>query len=226
MMIHGTIENSERKVYMSSRIDLTGLKFGRWTVIKKVESRKRNDGKTESQYLCRCDCGNEKIIAGKCLSDGSSKSCGCYRSEFQSKRMQSHGMSNTRIYHEWDSMKNRCFNKRPGTESWNGKGIKVCEEWMGKTGFKNFYKWAINNGYSDQLTLDRIDNNKDYSPENCRWADYIIQNNNSSNNVMIEYHGEIKTIAQWAKEYGINYQTLYSRIKRGYEIGNALNKSP
>lgn len=82
----------------------------------------------------------------------------------------------------------------------------------------------MSNGYSDELTIDRIDNNKDYSPENCRWVDYFVQNNNSSNNVRIDYHGENKTIAEWAREYGINYQTLYSRIKKGYEIGFALNK--
>lgn len=205
--------------------DLTGMRFGRLTVVKKVEAYHRKDGKTESRYLCRCDCGTEKILQGRYLTGGDTKSCGCLRSETQRKRRKTHGMTNTRIFHIWDGMINRCRNDRKNTKHWHGKEIEVCTEWLGEHGFNNFYNWSIKNGYAENLTIDRIDVDGNYEPSNCRWVDYGIQNNNSANNVKIEYKGESKTIAEWAKEYGINYQTLYSRLKNGWGIDKALNKS-
>jgi hypothetical protein len=121
-------------------------------------------------------------------------------------------------------MINRCRQKTKYTKYWGGKGITVCDEWQGRNGFENFYKWSIANGYSEDLTIDRIDSNGNYEPNNCRWVDSITQNNNLSNNHCVIYKGEIKTIAQLSREYRINYQTLYSRILKGWDLERALTK--
>lgn len=131
-------------------------------------------------------------------------------------------MTDTRIFHIWDNMKNRCRNNRKDTKYWFGKGITVCPEWQGENGFINFYNWSMANGYTDELTIDRIDSNGNYCPENCRWVTYSVQNNNSSRNTKIECFGETKTISEWATEKGINYRTLYSRITNGWDIERAL----
>lgn len=206
---------------MAHHKDLVGKRFGRWTVIEKTESYRRHDGKTESQYLCKCDCGTMRIRKSKDIL-GSSVSCGCYRSEYMRKKRTTHGMTDTRLFHIWDGMKERCKIDNDSHKHWAGKGISVCDEWLGKEGFDNFQKWAYENGYSDGLTIDRIECSGNYEPGNCRWVDYVVQNNNSANNVRIECFGESKTIAEWAKEYELNYQTLYSRLKHGWGVERAL----
>lgn len=138
--------------------------------------------------------------------------------------MKTHGLSKTRLHIIWHSMLGRC--KYEYTNSYNnygGKGIKVCEEW--EKDFMNFYNWAMSNGYQENLTLDRIDNNKDYSPENCKWSTKIEQANNRKTNKYLEFKGKIKTRAQWCREYGISQTTLYDRLKRGWTIEQALTIS-
>ena len=142
---------------MSGFIDLSGQRFGRWTVLERADDYIRKDGKKDTCYKCLCDCGNEKIIRARYLTCGNSKSCGCYRSEYERNRKTTHGMTNTRIFKIWDGMINRCRNKRENTKHWNGKGINVCDEWQGNNGFINFYNWSMANGYEDSLTIDRKD---------------------------------------------------------------------
>ena len=121
-----------------------------------------------------------------------------------------HGYFGTRIYNTWAHMKQRCYNhKNASFKHYGAKGIKVCEEWQK---FVPFCDWAISNGYDDSLTLDRIDNNKDYSPENCRWVTIEVQNNNKSDTNLITYNGKTQSIAKWAKELNIKYTTLNKRI--------------
>ena len=211
-------------ILLSGFIDLSGQRFGRWTVLERADDYIRKDGKKDTCYKCLCDCGNEKIIRARYLTCGNSKSCGCYRSEYERNRMTTHGMTNTRIFKIWDGMINRCRNKRENTKHWNGKGINVCDEWQGNNGFINFYNWSMANGYEDSLTIDRKDGDKDYCPENCRWVDYYTQNNNSSQNRFICYKGQKKTIGELAREYGLKYKTLYSRINNGMDIEKALTK--
>lgn len=141
------------------------------------------------------------------------------------KKQIRHGMSNTRIHNIWHSMYCRCY--YPSTNQYKhygGKGIKVCEEWKHAEGFINFYNWAINNGYNDKLTLDRIDNEKDYCPENCKWSTSKQQSNHKTNNRIIEYNGIKHTLTEWCDIYKINITTLSDRLRAGLSINEALNK--
>lgn len=133
-----------------------------------------------------------------------------------------HGMSNTRIYREWAGMKARCYckshNKFP---KYGGAGIVVCDEWKE---FLPFYEWALKHGYSDGLTLDRINGNGNYEPDNCRWASYKVQNNNRNINVYVEINGEKKTVTEWSEVYNISPITVFSRIKNGWSPIDAITK--
>lgn len=135
--------------------------------------------------------------------------------------MAKHGMFDTRIYNTWAHMKQRCYNtKNASYKDYGGKGIKVCEEWQD---FIPFYNWSMKNGYNDTLTIDRIDNNKDYSPDNCRWATIEQQNNNKSDTILIQYNGKIQSVAKWSQELNIKYSTLMSRINKGIPLDEAFN---
>ncbi len=127
----------------------------------------------------------------------------------------------TKLYRVWDSMKQRCNNpNRKDYDRYGKRGINYCEEWEK---FRNFKEWAQNNGYGEGLTLDRIDNDKGYSPDNCRWVTHKMQNNNKRNNVYVTIKGRTQTLAQWAEEFGVNYKTVYSRIHRSHwDIVSAL----
>ena len=164
------------------------------------------------RWLCRCSCGDETIVGSYELKSGKTVSCGCYREEIKVK----HGKSYDRLYNIYNNMIARCYNptnKRYYTHG--ARGITVCDEWVpddNYTGMKNFYEWAFNNGYRDDLTIDRIDNNGKYEPSNCRWADYFIQGNNKRTNHLLTYQEKTQTLAEWAREYNINYATLSRRI--------------
>lgn len=135
----------------------------------------------------------------------------------------SHGMKHTRIYNRWCAMKERCYN--PHSKSYRRygeRGITICDEW--RNSFEAFYEWAVSNGYQEGLTIDRIDNNKGYSPDNCRWVTYKQQNRNYSRNHMITYNGKTQCIADWAEEVGINQATILYRIKAGKTVDELFDK--
>jgi hypothetical protein len=219
---------------LSRLIDLTGKRFGRLVVIE----RAKNGENGKAQWLCKCDCGNTKIVSGTDLRKGSCKSCGCYRHDFRTldisgkrfgyltviekvstngghgslwkcvcdcgnelnvrhyslttghtsscgcynksgKAKVRHGQTGTRLHNIWGAMKQRCNN--PNFKQWKdygGRGIKVCDEWNSKHGFDSFYKWAMDNGYDSKLEIDRIDNDGNYEPNNCRFVTHKENMNN------------------------------------------------
>ena len=201
---------------MGSFIDLTGKRFGRLTVIKRTESTNHN-----IKWLCKCDCGNEKSVFGIDLTQGKTASCGCIRKEMVIQKNTKHGYAHTRLHNEWTGIKQRCFNvKNQAYKNYGGRGITMCDEW--KDNFFVFYEWAMNNGYQDDLTIDRIDNNGNYEPSNCRWTDRITQANNTRVNRRIEYKGETRTLKEWARIKNIGYGKLQARFIRGWTTEKAL----
>lgn len=202
---------------MGKLIDLTGQRFGKWIVLQKVS--KPND--TSACWLCRCDCGNTKIVRGKDLRYGKSKSCGC--------SIVKHGGEKSRLYTIWRDMKTRCLNPSAHCfKDYGGRGISICKEW--ENDFSVFREWAINNGYDEnapkgQCTIDRIDNNGSYAPDNCRWITQKEQCNNRRNSHLLTYNNENHTIAEWADIKKIPYQTLRRRLfKLDWPIEEALEK--
>ena len=178
-------------------------------------------GGIHKRYLCVCDCGNQKIILKEHLTSGRQKSCGCLRRENGEFK---HGEVHTRLYKIWGNTCNRCSNiNNPAWKNYGGRGIYVCKSW---NEYLNFKKWAMSNGYSDALTLDRIDNNMGYSPENCRWVNRNVQANNKRNNRVIYYNGQEKTLSEWSAIYNIPYKALYRRIiDLHWDVETAFTKS-
>lgn len=195
------------------RRDLTGQKFEKLTVL----SFAYMDNKHRSYYLCQCECGNKKVIKGQALLQGDAKSCGCSR---YSNRIK-HNLSNTRLYKIWNHMINRCYNpKDQAYKNYGKRGISVCAEW--KNDVSSFYCWALANGYQDDLTIDRKDNNGNYSPENCHFVNYKIQSNNRRSNHSIKINNETHNLTEWAKIYNIHYSTIIQRLKRGWSEYDAV----
>lgn len=202
-------ENDGRHLKLS---DLQGKKFGKLTVIKY-----NNDG----TWLCKCDCGNytNKITAN--IKRNKYPNCGCEKNYWKSNLKHNH--CHDRIYNIYEKMKSRCYN--PNCEDYKdygARGIKITDEWLDKNGFENFYNWAMTNGYSDELSIDRIDVNGNYEPSNCRWATSKTQGNNKRNNHFIEYNGIRHTISEWAEIYNMPYDRLQARISNGWSIEKAL----
>lgn len=196
--------------------DLTEQRFGKVTVLSRVANNKHG----RAVWLCKCDCGNEKEIPAANLKSGRTTSCGCY-SRGLKRKTGTHGMTNTRIFHEWQSMLQRCNNpNNQRYEDYGGRGIKVCDEWIDN--FVSFYEWSMDNGYDEILTLDRKDVDGDYSPDNCRWVTNLEQQSNKRNNRVIECNGEKYILNEWARITGLNAQTIAWRIDRGWSVEEAL----
>lgn len=200
--------------------DLSQKRFGRLKVIERVSSMGER-----AKYRCVCDCGNIIVADGGNLVTGKTKSCGCIRKELASKLKLSHGKHGTRLYRCWRNMISRC--EDPSNKEYKNYGarkITVCDNW--RSDFQAFYKWALENGYCEELTIERIDVNKGYSPENCTWADVYTQARNKCNNVFITHNGRTMILEDWARETGISSKTIRNRIKSGWAVSDALKKRP
>ncbi len=192
--------------------DLTGKRFGRLVAIERAESRISPSGNKTTRWKCKCDCGNYTIVDTASLNR-CTKSCGCLQKESFYNVITKHGQSGTRLHRIWKGLMIRCYNSNHHTyKNYGGRGITVCGEW--KQNFKAFYDWAVANGYDENLSLDRIDTNGNYSPENCRWATQLVQANNTNKNHYLTFNGKTMTIAQWSRETGIPYRRLLDRINR------------
>ena len=191
--------------------DLTGQKFGLLTVIGLAETDTR-----KTYWVCKCDCGNMKTVRSDSLLCGAIKSCGCIKrkqDEVNLTKNHRHKMSGTRIYSEWQGMKGRCYNKGSARYAdWGGRGIEVCEQW--RNSFESFYTWAMANGYQDNLTIDRIDNNGNYCPENCRWVGQQEQCRNRRSNINITIGNSTRTLMEWCEIFQVDYTNVNARYHR------------
>ena len=206
------------------RYSLVNQKFGRLTVIKLDHTERRKNRKENLYfYLCKCDCGNEIIVLKSNLIKGLTKSCGCYQIEVATKNLNKinvkHGFSRhdgtkEKLYNVWHAIKDRCNNQNNTMyKYYGGRGISVYEEW--EKDYVSFRKWAFSNGYKVGLEIDRIDNNGNYEPNNCRWVEHLENLNNRRNTVKVVLNGEKYTIQELARKYNINPHTIYKRYKRG-----------
>lgn len=202
---------------MKNNTDLTNRRFGRLIAIQQVENDKHN----HQQWKCLCDCGRTKVVLKNSLTSGRTRSCGCLYKETRTTASATHGQSKTRLFAIWASMIERCVNANGHDwKYYGGRGIKVCDEWQT---FEPFSRWASDNGYSDNLTIDRIDVNGDYEPSNCRWADWQTQMNNTTRNHFIAANGEKHTLAEWSRITGISMSTILYRVKAGWKPEDIIN---
>lgn len=202
---------------------LIGKTYGRLLVVRYV-------GKTphhKAKFACLCVCGTEIECIGAHLKNGNTKSCGCHRvdvsralgkwaNKIARKANTTHGLSKRRPHRIWLAMKSRCLNPNtPNYPIYGGRGITICTEWV--ESFAVFWEWAAQNGYADTLEIDRIDNDGNYEPSNCRWASRLIQaNNKSSNRIVAHPDGRSMTAAEWGRELGMDPEIIYGRIARGW----------
>lgn len=209
---------------MARAINLTGRRFGRLTAIERVASPK-----AQAQWRCVCDCGKETVVRSQDLRNGHTKSCGCYGLEVSVSHTPSfstHKESKSRLYRVWIGMKARCNNcKNKAYSNYGGRGINVCQEW--DASYEAFREWALANGYDEnaprgRCTIDRINVNGNYCPENCRWVDVKTQMNNTRANRRITQNGETRTMAEWAERTGIAYETIRYRATSGKPADDVL----
>jgi len=193
-------------------INLHGKRFGRLLVKKRIGVKHG-----AALWRCQCDCGNSKMSSSADLRSGHTTSCGCLNKE----RLTTHNMSYTRQYKTWRGILERCQNiNHAQYNEYGGRGIIVCEKWQTFEGF-----WEdMQEGYQDNLTIDRKDNNKGYYKENCRWATKKQQANNRRNSIYLTYQGETKTVSEWAETLGLTQNTIRLRLKRYSDINKILDK--
>lgn len=188
--------------------DLTGQRFGRLLVVGLVDSPAGSNIATK--WKCQCDCGNVVEVQSANLKSGCSRSCGCLQKELAANKHKTHGQTGTRLYVIWQHMLRRCRKESDPAFQWYGaRGIAVCDEW---SDFQAFHDWSMVSGYAEGLTIDRIDVNGNYCPENCRWLPLRKQQENKRNNVFIEFEGQRKTASQWARIFGCNRSAVYREI--------------
>lgn len=192
------------------------MKYGKLTFIKEEYRKKYSNGAVTKFAMFRCDCGTDKVINLSNVRRGLVKSCGCIVATQK-------GLSKTSLYKCYKHIRHRCLNpKDVNYKNYGLRGITICQEWLDD--FSAFYAWATKNGYKEGLTIDRIDVNGNYEPSNCKWSTMKEQQNNRTNNRIIEFKGEKKTITAWAEQYGMSYRNLHYRLKNGYSIKDALEK--
>ena len=198
--------------------DLTGREYGRLKVLQRAENRA---GRV--CWRCLCECGTIKDIPAKTLLNGTAQSCGCLQKERASEANGKHRMRKTRLYEIWYGIKRRCEDQnREAYKDYGGRGIIVCPEW--RDSFEAFRDWALANGYQEGLTIDRINVNGGYEPENCRWITMEQQQRNRTNSRFLTFNGETHTLAEWAEITGIRWGTIKARLNSGWTTERTLTE--
>jgi hypothetical protein len=207
-------------------VDISNKKFGKLLAVKRCTNM---SGKTA--WECKCDCGNITFVTTSNLTCNRIRSCGCLKIKQLLERSTTHNQRHTVLYSVWRGLRQRCNNpKHASYHNYGGRGITVCEEW--DKSFQAFYDWSYANGYSTEnqkneklkLTIDRIDNNGNYEPSNCRWVDRKTQTRNMRTTRFITFNGQNKSVSEWCEIYGIKLQTFNTRIRNGWSIEEALTK--
>lgn len=197
---------------MSNIKDISGQTFNRWTVI----GYDYGSSKKEARWVCKCACGDYKSVSGSSLRKKTSKSCGCLKGEIASKigkQTKTHGLSGHRVYNLYQSMVNRCHSPNHiSYKNYGAKGVRVCDRWLNS--FESFIEDMGVPNPND--SIDRINNNLGYHPDNCRWVGKEKQNRNKSNNIKLTFSGRTMNMADWAREINIGISTLYARYKAGW----------
>lgn len=202
---------------MAKLSDLTGQSFGNWIVLYRNGSTKNK----AAVWRCRCTlCGTEHDVVGASLINGLSTKCrACVPRQTLSMKHR-----DERIYHIYTAMKQRCYNSSHKSYLlYGGRGVEVCKGWI--SSFDLFYEWAMSNGYEDNLTLDRIDINGNYEPNNCRWVTISVQNRNRRNNIFITYNGETNVLSVMCRKYNVNYSSVRSKARNGKTYQDAFLES-
>lgn len=217
---------------MGRFVDLTGERYGKLTVIEYAGRKRDNKGRTKSIWKCKCDCGNytECSIGDLRSRNKPTKSCGCLQKESWNSIITKHGKCKHRLYSVWQGMKSRCYRKKdPRYKTYGGRGITICDQWLGENGFENFYDWAIKNGWDDSKdrrsqSIDRKNNDLPYSPDNCKFSDSIEQAQHTTRSHYIEYNGEVHTISEWERITGLGTGCIEQRImKLGWNPEKAIS---
>lgn len=202
------------------KINITNQRFGNLTVLRQSANMNK-----KTAWECLCDCGNVVTVTTSNLTCNRIKSCGCMKKELLIKRNSTHNQRNTHLYEVWKSIKQRCKNPQSyAYKNYGGRGITICKEW--NNDFKAFSDWSYANGYTTEnrtsektkLTIDRINNDGNYEPSNCRWVTRSHQCKNKRNNKVILYHGKSLCLVDWCKELNLHYTTISGRISRGWSI--------
>ena len=193
--------------------NLIGMKFGRLTVLGLSDKSSRR-----TYWDCICDCGKFKTVRSDSLQNGSIKSCGCLKKEQNKINLNrtTHNLSKTRIYKIWQGIKKRTLDTNSiNYINYGRRGIELCNELKD---FENFYNWSIKNGYSENLTIDRIDINGNYEPSNCRWTDLETQCRNRRSNILIRIGNKTKCLTEWCEIFDLDYNTIHARYSRNENI--------
>lgn len=197
--------------------DLLNKKFGRLTLVEFRYIRNKRH-----YFYAKCDCGNSKIVCYEDIKRGDTLSCGCIHRETLSNLRKTHGESKTRLYKIWLGIKKRCYCPTSSRYTYyGGRGIKMCSDW---NSFFEFKKWAINNNYSDCLSIDRKDANGNYEPNNCRWVSTLAQANNKRTSKFLLYNGEVLSLAEWCRKLNLNYNKTRSRLRYGWSVERAFEE--
>lgn len=202
---------------MAKYTDITNKKFNRLTALERVYCNRQK----KMAWNCLCECGNYIVATYHQLNSNNTKSCGCLNNEKVLERNTTHNESKTRLYSIWVGMRQRCNN--PNKKSYNdygGRGIRVCSDWDDYINFKN---WAMSNGYSDVLTIERIDPNGNYEPNNCTWISKSEQAKNRTNCNFLTFDGKTQTVSDWARELNISRSTINNRLRKGWTIDKVLS---